>query len=369
MFIYKETPTGTIDGLNTAYTLAQAAFQIDDIIVDGAIYLGSYTIVGTALNLSDAPTVSIRVDYHTSEPAINTPTGTEIKSISTFRSELMQEFGLDEGNDNEGTSSDAVLKYIIEANAEFVNYRAWTWRKKFKTQLIPADSVLDTNFTTADTSASFADTSSWPSLGRVMLDYNLMAFSANNMVDTLTINQSDIQRDHDAGERCLLLHQVPTDYNKIIAMWVEGTQYWKEDTGLRTEPSAGRFWEVEARTSDGNTTKYFVFPYHTSEKKIKFTYAQKSMITPANPALAYIEIPQPYWNYIAHRVSARLYRHLEETALAKEQDDLASKVLLKASVFDSKQHMGSRVPLRTKWDNPSNRLGIGTRPNYGHNNR
>lgn len=369
MFIYKETPTGTIDGANTTFTLANNAYQIDDIILDGAIYLGSYTLVGATLVLSDAPTVSLRVDYHTTEPSVATPTGLETKTISAFRTELMQEFGLDEDNDNEGTSMEAVLKYIMEANAEFINYRAWTWRKKYKTQYILPDTTVTTAFDPGDTQAVLGNTSEWPSLGRFMCDYNLIAYSGNDGVNTLTLNQADIQRDHEAGERCLLLYQVPTDFNKIISMWVEDVPYYPEDTGMNTEPSAGRYWQLEVRTSDGDIKKYFAFPYHTSSKKIKFSYAQKSMITPDDPDYAYVEIPQPYWNYINFKVSARLYRHLEENALAKDHDALADKVLLKASVFDSKQHMGGRVPIRTKWDNPARRLGIGGRSSWGHSNR
>lgn len=36
--IKKEIPTGTIDGANKSFVLANAPYQIDDVFMDGAIY-------------------------------------------------------------------------------------------------------------------------------------------------------------------------------------------------------------------------------------------------------------------------------------------------------------------------------------------
>jgi len=70
-FISKETPTGTINGSNKSFTLAYSVYQIDDIWVDGAIYT-DFSRSGSVLNLTDAPTVSIEVDYWTAAPAAST---------------------------------------------------------------------------------------------------------------------------------------------------------------------------------------------------------------------------------------------------------------------------------------------------------
>ena len=64
----KEVPTGTVDGANTVFNTANSIYQIDDIFIDGAIYLGNYTVSGTEITLSDAPVYSIYVDYYDSSP-------------------------------------------------------------------------------------------------------------------------------------------------------------------------------------------------------------------------------------------------------------------------------------------------------------
>ncbi len=60
--IKKEIPTGAIDGVNKVFLLANAPSQVDDVFMDGAIYV-SFTVVGNVLTLSDAPTLSLYVDY------------------------------------------------------------------------------------------------------------------------------------------------------------------------------------------------------------------------------------------------------------------------------------------------------------------
>lgn len=70
-FISKETPTGTIDGANTTFDTVNSINQIDDVWVDGAIYLGTVTLDGgTQFTLADAPTVSLEVDYWSTAPTL-----------------------------------------------------------------------------------------------------------------------------------------------------------------------------------------------------------------------------------------------------------------------------------------------------------
>lgn len=290
------------------------------------------------------------------------------KTISTFRTELMNEFGLAEDNQNEGTSADAVLKYIIEANASFINHRAWTYRIKRKTFIIYEDTTVKTTFTTAASSCDLNSTVNWGSSGRFLCDGDIIEFTANDSVDTLTITTADIDRTHQASERCLLLYEVPSDYNKVCEVKVNDTTYFKEDARNLREPSPGRFWELVVNLTNGDVKRYFAFPYHTSQQTIYMTYAQKGMSVPADPDTAYMEVPEPYWNYVYHIVAARIYRHLEEHSTAELHEQKAEKLLKKASVFDSKQHMGLKTPIRTAWDNPAAKMGITTRYNNFHRN-
>jgi len=276
--------------------------------------------------------------------------------VSAFRTALMQEFGLSEDNDNEGTSSDAVLQYMNEANAFFINHRAWTFRMKPKTQYIYPNSTVTTAFTTAATSMVLGSTANWGSTGRVMCDYDIIEFTANNGTTTLTITTADIDRNHEASERVFLMYEVPSDYNKIAQMMVKDTPYFKEDQRVGKEPSVGRFWEVEVKLPLGAIKKYFVFPWSTTTQKIYFMYAQKATTLAEN---SYMEVPEPYWDYIKRSVSARIYRHLEELSLATEHENKAMEILRKAAIYDSKQHYGNKIPLRSEWDDPVKLLNIG----------
>jgi len=67
MFISNETPTGTIDWVNKVFTTSQNIDQIDDIWIDWAPYF-NYTFIWNTVTLTDAPTVSIYIDYYTEAP-------------------------------------------------------------------------------------------------------------------------------------------------------------------------------------------------------------------------------------------------------------------------------------------------------------
>lgn len=60
----KEVPTGTVDGANKTFSVAFEIDQIDDVWVDGVIYTGNITIRDTQIQLADAPTDTIFVDYN-----------------------------------------------------------------------------------------------------------------------------------------------------------------------------------------------------------------------------------------------------------------------------------------------------------------
>lgn len=284
------------------------------------------------------------------------------KSVDTMRTEIMNEFGLAEDNDNEGTSAESITRYISEANAEFINYRAWRFRLKPYTRFIEPDTTVKTLFTTAASSAVLNQTDNWGTTGRVMIDFNVIEFTNNNTgTDTLTIVTADIQRTHDIGEKCLLMYEVPSDYNKYAYLEINGVPYKIEDKRDGKFPSPRRFWEEEVMLTNGNIKKYLVFPYHTTQQKIFLRYGKKATDFTVNGldlSLVYIEVPEPYWTFIYHKVSARIYRHLEEHKQAGVHDEKAFEMLRKAAVFDSKQHYGNRIPIRTEWDNPAARLGI-----------
>ena len=60
--ISNEIPTGLINGVNKSYTALNDVQQITDVIMDGAEYF-DFTVNGNVITLSDAPTLSIHIDY------------------------------------------------------------------------------------------------------------------------------------------------------------------------------------------------------------------------------------------------------------------------------------------------------------------
>jgi hypothetical protein len=277
-------------------------------------------------------------------------------TVETFRTSLMQEFGLAEDNDNEGTSSSAILKYIHEANADFINYRAWTFQREIYTVTLPADSTVATQFTTAAASIVLGDTSAWPATGRVLVDYDLITFTANDLTDTLTVTASTINRTHLVGERAIICLAMPTNFSKIGNVKINGRFYMPEDVRLQTTPSPTRFWEFKEKTS-GVITHYLAFAYSTQARTAYMTYYKAPQdLQAATPSTSYLDIPEDFDDYVNHAVSARIYRHLEEMNLAREHEEKSAQILKRAAIFDSKQHNGIRIPVRTAWDNPEGKL-------------
>ena len=80
--IRKEVPTGTIDGVNKIFILSNTPEFIDDIFLDGAIYT-SFSLIWNQLTLTDAPTLSLFVDYQTAITTVQTDTEVTWGNVKT----------------------------------------------------------------------------------------------------------------------------------------------------------------------------------------------------------------------------------------------------------------------------------------------
>jgi hypothetical protein len=274
-------------------------------------------------------------------------------TVNAFKTELMNEFGLDDDNDNEGTSPEAILNYIDDANRTFIEHRAWRFRLKHRTDYKLPSTTVSTAFTTASTSIVLADTSLWPSTGKIYVDGDIISYTANDGVNTLTITASEIDRNHDASEQVWYLHPVPADWNKVSDIWIGDTPLQPSDIRNSKFPLPYTYWEIQLNESNGILSKYLMYFYNTSREKIYIKYGSLATNLTLNPDTTYIEVPAPYRDYIKESVFARIYKHLEDFESMAVADKTAKELLLAAAVFDSKQHLSNKVALKTKWDNPT----------------
>lgn len=92
IFVAMEVPAGAVNGINMTYTAANPIAQLDQIVVDGATYLGSITVTGSTIVLGDAPTVSIYIWYFVEptnpNPTPPTPIGTPY-SVFSLKNDLV----------------------------------------------------------------------------------------------------------------------------------------------------------------------------------------------------------------------------------------------------------------------------------------
>jgi len=78
-----ETPTGSVNGSNTTYTVTQTPVYI---VADGAVYFdgAGYTIAGLTVTMTVAPSSFIRSFYGGSGTTVETPSGTVNGSNTSF---------------------------------------------------------------------------------------------------------------------------------------------------------------------------------------------------------------------------------------------------------------------------------------------
>lgn len=98
-YIYKEVPSGAVDGLNKVFVLANTIRQIANVWVDGGIYLGGVAVTfSNTITLDDAPTTSIFVDYWE-----DVSTGTSPSADSSSGNSIFIQDGVDDAGTQEAT--------------------------------------------------------------------------------------------------------------------------------------------------------------------------------------------------------------------------------------------------------------------------
>lgn len=125
-FQSKEVPTGVVDGVNKSFILSQNASAIDDVFVDGAVYLGaiSFTAGGSVFSLADAPTVDIFVDYFINDGAGSSSAGNT--SLSSLLSKLRRELRMDK--DDKIWNTDEKTDFLNEAYLQVQKDGNYNWQ-------------------------------------------------------------------------------------------------------------------------------------------------------------------------------------------------------------------------------------------------
>jgi len=139
-FYSKEVPSGTIDGANKTFTLANTIFQIDDIWVDGAIYETAPATSGNTVTLDDAPTASISVDYYDSEDTATT-TASGRNTLATNRDNLRDRLKIDPNG--KVWSDDTLDRFLNDGQRELLNDPDVQWSFQETTgYVVPIDNNL-----------------------------------------------------------------------------------------------------------------------------------------------------------------------------------------------------------------------------------
>lgn len=279
-------------------------------------------------------------------------------TLGAFRTKLMNEFGLSEDNGNEGTSSSAVLEYINKAHETFINQKAWKFNLQLYTTYFVKDTAVATDFTNtggATTSVVLSDTSTWPSTGKIIVDGDIIDYTANNGSTTLTCTTSTIDRNHVSGEKVFFLHKMPTDFSKMAQFFIGDTPQFPEDIRADKEPNAQRYWQHLITKDTGVLETYIQLPWNSSKRTGYIKYSKMAVdLTVQDVSVYVLQIPIPnYYDFIKYAVFSRLYDHQEEQEMSLKYFKRAEIEIKRASSFDSKQHNSLRVPIRSDWDNPA----------------
>lgn len=284
------------------------------------------------------------------------------KTVATLQSELMAEFGLEETNDNEGTSSARVLEYINKAHQNFFNHKAWNFNVLLYSFQTIAPTTTLTTFTTSDTTITLSSTVGWGTSGYVLIDKDIIRFTANQEVNgILTVDSTTIDRDHTStGERATLLYEMPSTFSRPSQVLLGNRAVlFPEDVRVNDEPSHNRYWIYNVFESGGIHKALMQLPTSTDICYIKYSKKPEDLNN-VNTSNYYLDVPIPnYFDYIKYYVMGRMYAHVEEFETANQYKIDAKIELEEASVFDAKQHHNPRVPIRTRWDNPSGVLHSG----------
>lgn len=243
MRISKEVPIWVIDGNNKIFTTLNPIDSIDDLWIDGAIYVW-YTFISNVITLSDAPTATIYLDYKTAD------TITPITSNTTL-GRVKQRVWTQLGQKSTSTnfSNEIVDREInILANeiwrGKIVNpltnrvHRAWElfWQEAMYSFRTNGGGTVTEPINVWDTTITMSTATLNPT-GYLLLEGDIVKYSGKTATTITWV--SGIQKTHKAWILAEQIYQMPLNYE--IMIWVVKVE-WNRETEIQYEVI--RDWEV-----------------------------------------------------------------------------------------------------------------------------
>lgn len=372
--VTNEIPTGTINGTNTVFTLVRTAYQMDDVLIDGASYTGSVIINGNQITLSDAPLYELIVDYYDAPPnnLVYPSYIPATTSVQTVIDNVLAELGVVSSNSVASLSETNMIRYVNSAHKELLNHPECVWEFMMETLAIDikADSTLALQVLAAAGTASVSETSTWSTAGRVVVEGEEWNYT-NNAADVLTIPAS--QATHPAGSEVSLCYAMPSQFQKPEELWIKsnastvgrGIRYNYMDFRMADTLRFGLNRSMALRTSRIDTSGaysqysnnffihkgYLYLPWHNDVRYGLLKYSKKA--TTLTAVTDYLDVPdseERLFDFIYDTVLGRCYKVLKRYDRMKEHMQLAADTL--AQIVAEHQQKNDKIhskQIKTYW--------------------
>jgi len=317
--IANEIPSWAIDGSNKVFTTAENIGEIIDLIVDWAEYYW-FVVSWTTITLSDAPTLSIRVDYSTT--AVIPMPWTDAITLWDVKTKIWEE--MVQKSTSTTYSSTKLTNMVNEVSAQIFDKQVYNeltnryiqlsdlpFNNKLTAYTIIDNPVLTSAIEAWDTEINVVTTDldwSWT----VMIWWDIITYNAKTATQLQWV--SGILLPYDAWEEVIKLYPTPSDFNKPL-------KFYKMSSWNEVEVKWLRDWD--------SLTKYYNIVYSWDDT---FIYTTSNI---------------SWWYYLKY---TKDYTVLEEDT---EEVELPRDIALNSLVFICAWRLIKdaelRVQLLTKW--------------------
>jgi len=307
-FISKEIPTWTIDWVNKVFTLLNTPDYIDDIFMDGAIYV-SFTVLWNQITLTDAPTVSLYVDYEDSTAPVNPQTDLiwgdvkeqiwvnlwQTSSSTVFSNSILDaEMNSLVSDIYRGRVQNPLTQKIYRAGA--LNFIDWFTRFRYI-----ESTILTAALTMWDTVAEMSTVwllDAWV----VLIGWDIITYTSKTDTQIEWISWQTIN--HLAADRVLPLYLMPEAMDKPtkVEFIVKSTDNTKVELELDNTTSFDKYYQILKEW----TNTYIKVVWLDDTEVVEIEYIKKH--TNITDDATTFPIPDMYWlSVVANILSWKLW--------------------------------------------------------------